>query len=393
MESRLRILFEKYFHKTASPDEEREFFALLQQDELQEPLENLLKKAYLNYENSDPFFDVEQTDRMLKQIKGRSIGNARRGWYQIARYAAVILFGFGLGFFIYYYWSKPIDKPSAQQKTMVKRDVVPAKERATITLADGRIVAVEEMANGLFNDQGNTFLKEPQGLLDYSTNENTAKDIAFHTIHIPKGGQYRLILADGTKVWLNAASSLQYPTRFDGTVREVSVSGEAYFEVAHQAERPFLVHCKGQRIQVLGTHFNVRAYMDEPELKTTLLEGSVVVTKQDRPAEGVRLKPGEEASLAAEGNIKVTPLKDASLRIGWTKGYFMFDRADLKTVLRELSRWYDVDFKVKSNTTKTYTGKIDRQLSLSELMNGLSLSGIPIQIEDQDHIIELPTDL
>lgn len=391
METRLHILFEKYFKKTASPEEELELFTLLQKQEEENSLEILLEKAYLDYEQKARFFDTEQTSRMMNRVKQETAMKASAWHSPIWRYAAAILLSLCAGLFVYYYTTEPVnDRSVAKQKTVVERDVAPGNETATITLADGRTITVEEMADGLFNDQGNIFLKEQKGLLNYTANGAGAKDGAFHTMHVPKGGQYRLVLADGTKVWLNAASSLRYPTRFGDKIREVSISGEAYFEVAHDANKPFFVKCEGQRIQVLGTHFNVRAYPDEQLVRTTLLEGSVALTKEGVTDHITRLQPGEEASLFMGGDIRVNRLSDVTVRIGWTKGYFAFNRADLGTVLRELSRWYDVEFKVKASTTKTYTGKINRKLTLSELMNGLALSGIPIQIEDKEHIIELP---
>lgn len=390
METRLHILFEKYFKRTASPEEELELFTLLQKKEEEAALEILLEKAYLDYEQEARFFDAEQTSRMMNRVKQETAMKASAGRSRVWQYAAAILLSLCAGLFVYYYTTEPVNKMATKQKTVVKRDVAPGNEKASITLADGRTITMEEMANGLFNDQGNIFLKEQKGLLNYATNGAGAKDGAFHTMHVPKGGQYRLVLADGTKVWLNAASSLRYPTRFGDNIREVSITGEAYFEVAHDANKPFFVKCEGQRIQVLGTHFNVRAYPDEQLVRTTLLEGSVALTKEGVTDHITRLQPGEEASLFVGGDIRVNRLSDVTVRIGWTKGYFAFNRADLGTVLRELSRWYNVEFKVKASTTKTYTGKINRKLTLSELMNGLALSGIPIQIEDKEHIIELP---
>lgn len=392
MDSRLRILFEKYFNKQASPEEERELFELLQREELQKSLEALLEETYLDYEQKERFFNAKQTSRMLKRIKQQTVLSPRVLWYRIGGYAAVILVCLGLGLFVYSYLSKSINT-SSTKKTVVKRDVEPGFERATITLADGQTLELEEIANGIFADRESRFVKEGEGRLNYSGLEKSTKETVFHTMRVPKGGQYRVVLADGTKVWLNAASSLHYPTRFDGDIREVTVSGEAYFEVARNVNKPFFVNCEGQRVQVLGTDFNVRAYPDETAFKTTLLAGSIAITTVGTSSKKIRLQPGEEASLTAKGSIKVNRLKEADLAIAWTKGYFAFNRADLPSVLRELSRWYNVDLKVKSSTTKTYTGKIDRQLTLSELLNGLALSGIPIQIEDQEHIIELPKDL
>lgn len=389
MKTRLHILFEKYFNKTASPKEELEFFSLLQEEGIDEQLEHLLEQSYEAYGQNEPYFDKAGTTRVLNKIKERMFTKASKRFYPYWSYAAGILLSIGLALFAYYYIDKPLVETRGMQKRVVKREVPPGNERAVIVLSDGRTVDVEAMQDGVNKDQGNTFLKEEKGLLNYTTNAVDDKRVAFHSMQVPKGGQYQLVLSDGTKVWLNAASSIRYPTRFKENTREVSIMGEAYFEVAHDAQKPFFVKTNGQRIQVLGTRFNVRAYADEALVKTTLLEGSVELIALDQK-NSRRLRPGDEASLSADGSWRVAQLPDASVRIGWTKGYFSFSHANLETVLRELSRWYNVDFTLKSKTTKTYTGKIDRKLPLSELLNGLAISGVPIQIEDKEHIIELP---
>jgi len=389
METRLRTLFEKYFNKTASPEEELEFFALLQEQGGDEHLERLLEKAYSEYEQEHPYFDIPRTTGLWERIKAHTAIKAK-GWaYLRWSYAVAILCSIGFLLFAFYYIDKPVVRQPEKLKTVMEKDVAPGNEKAVIILADGRAVDVGAMEDGLNKDHGNTFLKEEKGGLNYMANGATDQEVTFHLMQVPKGGQYHLVLADGTKVWLNAASSIRYPTRFIGDNRVVSITGEAYFEVAHNVQKPFFVQTAGQRIQVLGTRFNVRAYNDEADVKTTLLDGSVELVALDK-RQSRRLRPGEEASLSADGTWRVVQLPDAAARIGWTKGYFAFNRADLETVLRELSRWYNVDFNIKSKTSKTFTGKIDRQLPLSDLMSGLAISGVPIQIEDKEHIIVLP---
>lgn len=391
--SRLQALFKKYLNSTATSEEELEFFSLLLKENPEEDLTEILQKMFEEHQAQTSFFTERESGRLLGHIKQRT--GMRRKMFQFAwKYAAAVLLALCAGLFLYYYLAKRPMITEMKEKVVVRRDVAPGNEKAVITLADGKVMDVDLVANGTFDDHGNIFLKEENGLLNYAANHTKNKDVAFHTMTVPKGGQYQLVLADGTKVWLNSASSIRYPTSFNGKTREVSVDGEAYFEVAHDAEKPFFVKSRGQAIRVLGTHFNVKAYKDEPVIKTTLLEGSIELsTIQAIGKEAMKLLPGDEAEVTvrgAEKDVRLTHLANPSVRIAWTDGYFAFNRTDLESVLRELSRWYNVDFKVKTKTTKTYTGKIDRKLSLSELMNGLALSGISIQIEDNDNIIVLP---
>ncbi|GAA4808806.1 DUF4974 domain-containing protein [Olivibacter ginsenosidimutans] len=374
-----------------TPEEEQEFFSRLWADHPEEELNTVLRKVFDEHQTQHTFFTEQETERMLAHIKKKSglrrVGNYRSFW----RYAAAVFLVLGAAFFLHHTLMKRNLFTPMAEKVVVTKDVAPGNEKAIITLADGSKIDVDQVANGTFDDHGNTFLKEKKGLLNYTANQANGQDVAYHTMTIPKGGQYQLVLADGTKVWLNAASSLHYPTQFKGTVREVSVTGEAYFEVAHHPEKPFLVTCHGQTIRVLGTHFNVRAYPDEPSVKTTLLTGSIsLLTKASTNQEALKLQPGDEATQQANGEINVKHLTNAAMSVAWTEGYFAFYHSDLENVLRELSRWYNVDFKIKAKTSKTYTGRIDRQLTLAELMNGLQLSGVPIQIEDKHNIIVLP---
>ncbi|MBL4676428.1 MAG: FecR domain-containing protein [Mucilaginibacter sp.] len=197
------------------------------------------------------------------------------------------------------------------------------------------------------------------------------------------GGQYRLTLADGTKVWLNASSSITYPTIFSGDSRQVKITGEAYFEVAHNAALPFTVVSNGQQVKVLGTHFNVNAYADESATITTLLKGSVKVSAD---ANTCILKPGQQASLAAIGhnNIKVTDA-DTDAAVAWKEGYFQFNQADVYQVMRQLARWYDIKVIYKNqSSTRKFQGAIQRDLRFSQVLRILEKSNMHFTVTGKE---------
>lgn len=262
-------------------------------------------------------------------------------------------------------------------------DVMPGGNRATLTLSDGSTINLNAAQMGKLAEQGGTAInKTGQGQLAYgnAANGTHAKPL-INTITTPKGGQFQLVLPDGTKVWLNAASSLKFPTVFSGESREVELTGEAYFEVAPNKSRPFLVSSRGTVIEVLGTHFNVMAYDDEI-FTATLLEGSVKV--KHGMAERVII-PGQEARV--ENLIKVGNA-DGENAIAWKNGLTVFNNSSIESIMRQISRWYDLDITYNGAITqRLFTGKIPRSAPLSQVLKILELSDIHFKIEKKQLII------
>jgi hypothetical protein len=303
--------------------------------------------------------------------------------------AAVLVAACTIGFLVL----KPKSEPQMvklQPKTTIQ-DIAPGKNQAVLTLANGEVITLDDKANGILAKQaGVVITKNGDGLLQYQITADA--EPAINTISTPRGGQYQLILADGTKVWLNAASAITFPTKFNGLDREVEIHGEAYFEVAKNAKKPFRVKSKNQIIEVLGTHFNVNTYEDEAADKTTLLEGSVSISKLDKNGKtqfssSKILKPGEQASLYINGPIKVAKA-DEEEAVAWKNGYFKFDKADIKTIMRQVSRWYNVDVEFKGEVSKDlFVGKINRSENVSGVLRILELSKISTEIKDRKIII------
>ncbi len=301
-----------------------------------------------------------------------------RNW-RVSAAALLLLLG-AVG--TYYYHGHPsVTTPAVAQ---AGAGIAPGGNKATLTLADGTAIRLMEAPNGALARQGRVAInKAGEGEVVYDASHAgpaNAATLEYNTITIPRGGQYRLQLADGTKVWLNAASSLTYPTAFAGSERRVVLTGEAYFEVAHNKKRPFRVQTATQQVEVVGTHFNVNAYADEPAVKTTLLEGAVRVAR--RGAVDVQvLRPGQQAVLAANGLIAVSET-DTEAAVAWKNGLFQFRKADLKTVMRQMARWYDVDVAYEGAVPdKQFSGELYRSANASQVLDMLRYSNVHISIE------------
>lgn len=297
-----------------------------------------------------------------------------------AIFAGILL---GLG---YLFLLKP--KPDARIVEVAKREITPGGNHAVLQLADGTKVVLNSASDGQISDQaGIEVTKTRSGELVYTMNEPPdTKVVRMNTVTTPRGGQYHLILVDKTEVWLNSGSSITFPTVFSGNDRKVTITGEAYFEVAKNKSKPFIVSTRQSQITVLGTHFNVNCYDDEETEATTLLEGAVKVTRQDRQ---LLLKPGQQATIPNNSSlITLHEVEDAESIIAWKNGYFQFENADLTSVMRQISRWFDTEVQYNGPVpVKQFNGKIPRNISAKELIEMLSYSGIHCKIQNNKIIV------
>jgi len=271
-------------------------------------------------------------------------------------------------------------KPSVAVTPKVKQDIAPGGDKAILTLADGTQVVLDTANNGALTKQGNVTVIKLNGQLAYNKQGGIPTEVLYNTISTPRGGQYQLVLSDGSKVWLNAESSLRFPTAFAGKERRVELTGEGYFEVAHNAEKPFHVKVNDMEVQVLGTHFNINSYSDEEAVKTTLLEGSVKVSKGDKM---VLLHPGQQAVVQPEGaEIKVGYDVDTEEVVAWKNGLFVFNNTPLATIMKQLERWYDVEVVYQGKVPQDrFNGSISRNNNLSEVLKVLEYSDIKFRVE------------
>ena len=340
------------------------------QQRLQKSLENTLQKIEEN----------ENAGSKLKKLP----------WL---RYAAVLLIVVGSAAYLSLQKKSP-SKPATiasnkEQTKQPKGDLAPGGNKAVLTLGDGSTIVLDNAKNGTLAQQGNTKVLNLNGKLTYDPANTRNGEILYNTISTPRGGQYQIELPDGSQVWLNAVSSLRFPTAFAGKERSVEITGEAYFEVAKNATMPFKVviaspSANGTEIEVTGTRFNIMAYNDEANVKTTLLEGSV---KINRDSKAVPLKPGQQARLQ-DTSIKIIDDVDTEEVVAWKNGYFQFTSASLQQVMRQIARWYDVDISyVGKVPERRFGGKISRDNNASEVLKVLELSKVKFRIEDKKIVV------
>jgi transmembrane sensor len=279
-------------------------------------------------------------------------------------------------------------KPRLAAANTIK-DVSPGMSKAKLVLGDGTVVELDAAHLDQLKEKDGTLIDKDNGKLVYDVSSNTGAATLFNTLSTPRGGEYQLVLPDGSKVWLNAASSLRFPTKFVAQDRTVYLTGEAYFEVAPNAQQPFQVQLNnGVNITVLGTAFNIMDYDDESMVKTTLLSGKVKVSKQT--GNSVLLAPSQEAVLTR--NIQHIVVKEADIdkTMAWKTGMFEFDDDDLTTIMRQLARWYDVDVKFTGTVPdKHYSGSIRKQSTLSQALHILKTAGIKYTIDGKQITIEV----
>jgi transmembrane sensor len=295
-------------------------------------------------------------------------------------YAAALLIVVFAGLYFY----PPSDKQSLAVKARPsKLDVKPGGNNAILTLSDGRSIVLNDTKEGLIAAQSGLSIKKTKdGHLIYTAEAGDERpdqleskyEVMYNTISTPRGGSYQVSLPDGTRVWLNAASSLRFPTHFPGKERNVQLKGEAYFEVAKNKSKRFIVKTGIQAVTVLGTHFNINAYQDEVSYNTTLLEGSVSISNGN---DNRLLKPGEQASVSTGlRSIKITSV-DVEETVAWKNNKISFTSQPLEKIMRQISRWYNVDIVYKGNiSAKTFTGTISRYANVSEVLDMLELTDL-----------------
>jgi ferric-dicitrate binding protein FerR (iron transport regulator) len=337
---------------------------------------------YNNFDSSLEIYTGESRETMEHRLydliaKKGNIRPARTNYWPRFVAAASILLVLGIGGI--YLRKQAKVNPVA---TVLSNDIAPGSNKAILTLANGQKIDLAGAGNGRLAVQGNANVnKTSDGSLTYKAAGNQpsgSSALTFNTVSTPSGGQYHLTLADGTDAWLNAGSSIRYPTSFGNKERKVEITGEVYFEVAHNPAKPFRVITDRQAVEVLGTHFNVNAYADEEAVRTTLLEGSVKVTGSNQIK---FIKPGEQAILNSHG-LAVVPanLEEA---VAWKNGYFRFNDEKIGSIMRKLSRWYNIEVTFKGPMSEEgFNGKISRYKNISQALKMLEkTSAVHFQID------------
>lgn len=370
---RIQYLAGRYFAGTCSEAEKEELLQWAGGEPGDKEIEDLLVNAWQHHEPV-----LQMPDDMSDRIIGSLFTPVRR-MYILRRVAAAAILILSIAG-AYYYFQRPKELlPVAKVKdNNFKNDVLPAAARATLTLANGRTIVLDSVGGGTLAQQGNAAITSNKGSLVYSTKGNQA-EMLYNTLTTHRGELYQLTLSDGTKVWLNAASSIHFPVSFTGKERKVEITGEAYFEVANNVVMPFIVKKGDMEVQVLGTHFNINAYDNEAAMKITLLEGAVKVIQK---AESKLLKPGEQAISSSHLPLAISHSPDIEQVMAWKNGLFDFKNTDIETLMREIERWYNVDIVYEGMKTKdSFSGGISRSATLTELLSILQMSKVHFRLE------------
>ncbi|OYX86557.1 MAG: hypothetical protein B7Y83_00965 [Flavobacteriales bacterium 32-34-25] len=372
-------LMEQFISGEITPEGKTMLLSMLDNPQYSEELNTIFRENYDSVEI--PTVSPESTQKFMDELKNKMNASKAKepsvvslfNWKKIA-VAASILVAIGIGTFTLL---QKKDQSPVMVASKTKNDKEPGKTGAILTLSNGSKIVLDSLGNGLIANQNNTSITKKNGGLVYKAGKNT--QIAFNTMTTPRARQYNLELSDGTKVWLNASSSITFPTSFAANERKVILHGEAYFEVAKDKKRPFRVAVNDMQVNVLGTHFNINAYENEANVNTTLLEGSVLITEKNQ---NVLLKPGQQAQKQKSGAIVVNNNVNLEEVMGWKNGVFYFENASIQTVLRQLSRWYDVDIVFeKGIPERTFEGEIQRNLQLSQVLKILEKNKVHFKIE------------
>ncbi|WP_298734311.1 FecR domain-containing protein [uncultured Chitinophaga sp.] len=355
-------LFEKYQQGQCTPEEEALLMEYQDHFQLQEE-EPAMSAA-----------DKELRRRIFGRIAttaGRKkVFRLRWGWAA----AAIVILAAGMGALLLN--RQPDSLPEIVEKAPVKNGpITPGSSMATLTLADGAVIALEDAADGIVARAGGTAVtKTGKGAIAYADQGGATDQHSLNTINIPRGGQYTVTLSDGTKVWLNSESSLTYPVVFGGAERKVILKGEAYFEVSKNEQKPFIAETDHATVHVLGTQFNINAYHDEKDVKVTLQEGSVRLSSE---ADKTLLTPGEQGIVSLSHTAIEKKKVNMNQVMAWKNGYFIFRNNTIQDIMRQIGRWYDVEVVYEGNLPKgTFGGTYSRNKDIHELLKGLELTGL-----------------
>ncbi len=386
-------LFKRYLNDDCQPEEAKEILAYIQSSSSNRFLLDQLKISFDNEALQKDIYgqSAEFSSTLRQTISGKTQPVAKvvalyKKWLPKVAAAAILFTSLATMFIITRRPSTPVAVLTSKNTKAVvaKNEILPGNNKALLTLSDGSVVALDDTKNGIVARQGKTNVAKNNNQVIYNAPDVTGAapvEITFNTIATPNGGQYQVVLPDGSKVWLNAASSLRFPTSFSGAERKVELTGEGYFEVAKDAAHPFHVQVSNTEITVLGTHFNVMGYNNEAALKTTLLEGAVKISYGNMAK---ILKPGQQAKVENSNDGIEVINADTEQAVAWKNGSFLFVNEEIKSIMRQLSRWYDIDVSYEGKEKQRYfSGEVSRSVTLAQALKILDFSNIKFRINDK----------
>ena len=381
-EARLRQLFEGWLHNQLSAREQAEWMELI----VDPMLERLLQQMIENYFEQLPLqysMEPEIAEALFRSILRESTPSKRiNSWSNSWRryFAAAAIIGLLALTGILWWAKRKVVSDSTIAVNVYKNDVKPGGNHAVLTLANGAHIILDSVGKGNLVSQGGAqLIKVDSGNLAYKAMASDSNAVSYNTLTTPAGGQYQVTLSDGTRVWLNALSSIRFPATFvKSGLRSVDLTGEAYFEVAKDKRRPFQVNANGVEVQVLATEFNVNAYPDEPSIKTTLVRGSVRLATANAT---LLLRQGEEGQTTGTSGLLLDKNVNIDQTLAWKNGKFSFEGANIRTIMRQIGRWYNVEVHYQGDPgDNLFDGQIGRDLNLSEVLTGLSKSNVHFKV-------------
>ena len=380
--SEIVSLLWNYIEGVSSKDENARLFKKVESLD-NEALTNILDSLWNEPAHLKTVLSPEQTEaiigEILNKLPAKPLKRTIEGpkWSLLAVASAFLLFV--MGEYLYnIYNGDHQNRPNSHQ---IVNDLPPGTTKAVLTLADGSKIVLNNAVNGNLAKQGSTKILKQGKQLVYKNAGNETK-VLYNTISTPRGGMYQLVLADGSNVFLNSSSSLRFPTSFAGKERRVDMAGEAYFEIARNSSMPFIVNVAGKgEVTVIGTHFNVNAYPEEASINATLLEGSVRFSAINSNNSCV-ITPGEQAELNTNGQIRINSKPDIAVITGWKNGLFIFKGQNIGGIMRQISRWYDIDILYSGEISKeTFSGIVSRNSNLLDVLKILQEGGVIFKIE------------
>jgi transmembrane sensor len=390
---RLSLLFQRYYDQTATDEEVKELMEIINVSASDEALTSVVREMWEKLGKGENVLPVEVSDRIWNSIPLNPKDNTfDRNWQRLPssspaywiRYSAAAVVVILLGMASWWGFREKDSSETSRSEVLVE-NVEPGANRASLTLGDGRVIDLGDVAIGTIALQGNRSVnKIADGRLVYDEKSNGGESNEVNVVTTPRGGQYQVLLPDGSQVWLNAASSITFPANFAGAERRVKITGEVFFDVASEMDRPFRVAFGDNEIEVLGTQFNVSHYGDGEVSLATLVEGAISL-KRGKIRRS--LFPGQAASVNTDGSLELSAV-DVESVIAWKEGFFYFKDANVQTLMKQIARWYDLDVSYQGPIPeKLLNGKVARNRSLEELMDMLQYAGLNYRINGKELII------
>jgi len=379
--NRLQILFNKYLHNQITQEEYQELWQLMEEEKISGQLNPQLQDLWK--QEPDYALKPDEWEQKMDALKKAQSPLPKPGfrWRTYAVAAAVILA-------LAAYWVIDLQLSPKENKVQAAKslsEVLPGRNGAVLTLSNGQKLILDSAGNGELATDANVAIIKKDGELVYN---GRSEEMVYNTVSTDKGRQWRLTLPDGTRVWLNAASSISYPLSFPGKERVVTMTGEVYFEVVHNAQQPFKVKAGDRLIEDIGTSFNVNAYDDEKTLTATLMEGAVSISTPETPRSIVMEGNGKQAQVNGSGKISVSTDADTDEVMAWKNGMFSFNQSDIQGIMRQISRWYDLDVIYTGTQSKeTFSGMVSRSSNLSQVLKIMEQASIRFRLEGKTLIV------